>query len=48
MSSFADHLYMYLSVFVATLTFVFSDDGKIFNGSGIGDHFGPKCNKGIS
>ncbi|XP_052066245.1 SPRY domain-containing protein 3-like [Mytilus californianus] len=23
-----------------------ADDGKIFNGSGIGDHFGPRCNKG--
>lgn len=24
----------------------FSDDGKIFLGSGIGDPFGPKCHKG--
>lgn len=23
-----------------------ADDGKIFNGSGIGDHFGPRCHKG--
>lgn len=24
----------------------FSDDGKIFVGSGVGDPFGPRCHKG--
>ncbi len=25
---------------------IFSDDGKIFIGSGVGDPFGPRCHKG--
>lgn len=24
-----------------------ADDGKLFVGTGIGEHFGPECNKGL-
>ena len=38
---------LFLFVLISTSFVIFSDDGKIFVGSGVGEKFGPKCHTGM-